>query len=419
MILLVSDLDLKGSGYMQIAIGLAQQMAARGHKVKVLGFGYEGGEHNWPFSIIPVRAHEAWLQTPNMVHNLVMLGQAGQSDPVEALIVALDIPHQARALMMPHADYPYVGVFPIESGPLCPTWANVVAGMDAALVISKFGAKQILDVGGKATYLPIGLDTASWRLPEAGERETIRKQMDLGDYFVVLTVADNQERKNLSAGMAAIAKLRDAGIPVRWMLVTRVESPVGWRLQDLAWKHDLQENVMTFERGIPHDRLWLLHAAADAFLLTSKSEGLCMPIMESMACGLPVAATDCTAISEHLWEDPERHKGQRGFPIQAEYKHLDPWGNSIRHYASADSAAKQLTWIYRAAKKHDKRLAEIVQRARWYVESRSWDVCGGVLEEGLQGAIAKYKQAKPQDLVVPPTVPSLVPLFHTPEVANG
>lgn len=243
--------------------------------------------------------------------------------------------------------------------------------------------------------------------------------MDLGDYFVVLTVADNQERKNLSAGMAAIAKLRDAGIPVRWMLVTRVESPVGWRLQDLVWKHDLQENVMTFERGIPHDRLWLLHAAADAFLLTSKSEGLCMPIMELMACGLPVAATDCTAINEHLWEDPERHKGQRGFPIQAEYKHLDPWGNSIRHYASADSAAKQLTWIYRAAKKHDKRLAEIVQRARWYVESRSWDVCGGVLEEGLQGAIAKYKQAKPQDLVVPPTVPSLVPLFHTPEVANG
>lgn len=410
MILLVSDLDFKGSGYMQIAIGLAQELAVRGRKVKVLGFGYEGGEHSWPFSIIPVRTHEAWLQTPAMIQNLVMLGKAGECDPVEALIVALDIPHQQRALMMAHTDYPYIGIFPIESGPLCTTWGNVVAGMDVALVISKFGQKQILDAGGKATYLPVGLDTAAWRLPLPSERVALRKQMDVDDYFVVLTVADNQERKNLSAAMAAIAKVRDAGIPVRWLLVTRSESPIGWRLSDLAWKYDLQQNVMTFERGIPHDRLWLLHAAADAFLLTSKAEGLCMPILEAMSCGLPVAATDCTAISEHIWEEPERHKGQRGFPIQAEYKHLDPWGNSIRYYASADSAAKQLIWIYRAGKKHDKRLDEITARARAYVETRKWDICGSVLDGAVQAAIGKYRQTRPQGLIVPSTVPSVVPL---------
>ncbi|KKM79680.1 hypothetical protein LCGC14_1347430, partial [marine sediment metagenome] len=42
MILFISDFDLTGSGYMNIAISLCNELARRGYNIKALGMGYNG-----------------------------------------------------------------------------------------------------------------------------------------------------------------------------------------------------------------------------------------------------------------------------------------------------------------------------------------------------------------------------------------
>ena len=57
-IIYVSDFDLRGSGYMNIAAALCSQLAGRGFDVIALGLGYNGGEHDYPFRVVPAEMRE-------------------------------------------------------------------------------------------------------------------------------------------------------------------------------------------------------------------------------------------------------------------------------------------------------------------------------------------------------------------------
>lgn len=412
MILFISDFDLRGSGYMNIAIAVCNEMAIHGHTVKALGIGYEGKEHSWPFSILPVQTRQAFNHIPAILQNIKALSEGGQLPPIEAMVVALDVPMQERILLYPQRQgIPYIGIFPIESGPLCQSWANVMMNMEKSLVISKFGLKMMDDAGVPGTYLPVGLDTESWRRPTPEERKQLREAMGYTeDQLVVLTVADNQERKNLSAGMDIIAEAAKE-IDVQWMLVTRVLSPVGWKLDDMAIQKGIMDRFVKFERGLAFDRLWTLYAIADAFLLPSKAEGLCMPIIEAMAAGVPVVATDCTAVTEHLFEDPIEREGRRGFPMEVAFLHQDPWGNSMRSYVDYLSGAEQIKKVHELIQA-GRIEEEIIAPARAYAESRTWDRCGVVLHDAIEEVKLRPKQVVPGVVggVTPLTVPRVLPL---------
>jgi hypothetical protein len=63
--------------------------------------------------------------------------------------------------------------------------------------------------------------------------------------------------------------------------------------------------------------------------------------------------------------------------VRAVFKHMDPWGNSIRHYADPVDAARQLEAVYKM--RGTARLAEIVNRAQAYVATRKWSAAGELL----------------------------------------
>jgi glycosyltransferase involved in cell wall biosynthesis len=98
---------------------------------------------------------------------------------------------------------------------------------------------------------------------------------------------------------------------------------------------------------------------SDAFLLTSKAEGLGLPILEAMAVGLPCVGTNCTGIRESLLEN-------RGYLIDADYVHVDPFGNGHRYFPSRKHGVELLEKIYRGD-------LPDVKKAREYVENRDWN----------------------------------------------
>lgn len=389
MIVVISDFSAGGSGYQRIMTNLCKRLAID-YDMHILAFGldYKGEEHQYPFAIVPAAPLS---NIPGMIKQL-----QDYNAPIEAIFVGLDIPLQRallQAMGMP-GPIPYIGLFPLEAAPLCQPWAIEMLKMDARLIMSQFGAAEFERAGVPAEFIPLGVDDI-WRPPHPDEKKMLRQGLGIDeDTFMVLTVADNQERKNLSKAAEIISRLSikiDDYLPngfagkkteyrkVAWYLVSRLQSPVGWELQDLAMRLGIMDRVSLFNRGMPDDKLWALYAAADAFLLTSKAEGLAIPAMEAMACRLPVAATNCTAMLEHLADG-------RGWLIPTEYEYCDPFGNEQRYFVDAQAGAAILAGIM------DARPAQLVPRldaAQNYLKDRTWDNAARIVADVLNEAIDK------------------------------
>jgi len=375
----LTDMDIRGSGYRNVSVPLCKGLSEKGHDVKVIGLQYAGQEHFDPFSIIPVKSLQ---ESFAMIHNFREMWD------FDELIVALDIPIQERILAtFPDRTFKYTGIFPIEADPLMDTWALLLQQMDRQFIISRFGTEEAHKAGVEsAQYIEIGVDIESWRPSTDDEREQIRTSFGLSsNTFSVLTVADNQERKHLSRSMEIFAdflynypnvnrsivekKNLVPKVDARYSLVTREHNPVGWDLRSYARELGISNQFMVFERGIEFDKFWSLYAMSDAFLLTSKAEGLGMPILEAMAIGLPCIGTDCTGIREHLADN-------HGYLIKPDYIHIDPFGNENRYFASRKHGVALLKKLYKGKKPN-------IANAIRYAEKRTWQSAIDKLHEAL------------------------------------
>ena len=354
-IVVITDFDDTGSGYRNLCTPLLIGLAQKGYDIKVVGLSYRGLEHNYPFSVIPAMTIQ---DAQAIAHNLHFVWQP------DLYLVAMDIPLQ-EFFYNNLRQFPvkYMAITPLENGPLTMSWAAILLNMDAVFFISELGKQEAIKAGiSKAEHLVVGVDTVFWHPATPEEKSGLRRGLGVGeDEFVVLTVADNQERKNLWAGMEAIQKLKQqTNKKVRYIMVTRTDSPVGWKLNDLAIEMGLTRELLTFNRGLPAQDLWGLYAVSDVYLSTSKAEGLGMPVLEAMACGIPCVATDTGALHELLSDE-------RGHLVKSAYSLRDVWGNSIRDFIDTASASKELLCLLETNCVH-------AERALEYVQSRTWDI---------------------------------------------
>lgn len=344
------------SGYANIGMELCRGLHNLGYEVKVLGLGYTGQEHGEPFSIIPCNNLQ---DTGGYMNNLKITWGA------EIVIVALDI-HRFQESIFPAArklGLKYICITPLESDPLCVTWASLLGEMEKVFFISEFGAEEARKAGVEAEHLDVGIDTKAWRLRTHEEYEQIRNSLGIDkDEFVVMTVADNQERKALGRGFQILAGLKKLhGVKVKHILVTREHSQVGWKLYDLAYELDLSSELRIFQSGMPFADLYALYCAADAYLSCSKGEGLGVPVMESMAIGIPVVANTTGALTELLSDN-------RGWLVKWDSWYYDPFGNQKRYDISVNDAIEKLLDIKNSPEKTVERMFS----ARKFMEGKDW-----------------------------------------------
>jgi glycosyltransferase involved in cell wall biosynthesis len=355
------------SGYANIGFELCRRLTNLGHEVKVLGIGYTGQEHFEKFSIIPCASLQDIVGYTN---NLKFMWG------IDAVIVAMDI-HNFQESMFPKVKemgLKYICITPLESDPLCITWANMLREMDKVFFISQFGADEAIKAGVEAEHIEIGIDTQGWRQRTKEEYVAIRKNLGYDeDDFIILTVADNQERKGLGRGFQIVAELKKLhGVKAKHILVTREHSMVGWKLYDLAYEIGISSDLRVFQSGMPFAELYMLYCAADAYLCCSKGEGLGLPIMEAMSVGVPVAANMTGAIPELLADD-------RGWIVPWASWYYDPFGNQKRYDISVDYATQALLHI----KQNPSVVEERVERAREFMEDKDWNKSAKQIETAL------------------------------------
>ena len=158
------------------------------------------------------------------------------------------------------------------------------------VTVSEFSRDELVELAGadpsRISVVAGGVDHA--RLRPDVDPAPARAALGLRRPYV-LTVASRLARKNLVALEPAGRRLRERGIDLVAAGGTRPQ-----------FAGDGGPGAVRFLGVVAEDLLPALYAGAEAFVLPSLHEGFGLPVLEAMACGVPVVASDRGALPGDL-----------------------------------------------------------------------------------------------------------------------
>ena len=166
-----------------------------------------------------------------------------------------------------------------------------IAGASALVAVSAALKAVLVELGApddKVTVLRNGVETELFRPP--ADRAATRAALGL-TRPTLISVGLLIERKGHHRTIEALRQLPD------FDLVIAGEGPERGRLESLIARLGLGDRVRLLGAR-PHADLPALYGAADASVLASSREGWANVLLESMACGTPVVASN-------IWGNPE------------------------------------------------------------------------------------------------------------------
>ena len=145
--------------------------------------------------------------------------------------------------------------------------------------------------------------------PEGRDDAVARKRWREGAEHVVVTVGHLSEVKGYPTFLRAAAQIRAAMPGCRFLAVggETLEPGYGERLRQMADGLGLVDAVqfLGWRTDVPE-----ILRSADVMVLASLAEGLPLAVLEAMACGLPVVATDVNGTPEAVLD------GETGFLVR-------------------------------------------------------------------------------------------------------
>ena len=163
---------------------------------------------------------------------------------------------------------------------------------DRLVVVNREVVQYVREAGvppERVVYVPNAVDTAVFHPVSEAEKTAARRRLGFSEAgFVVLFVGRLEPVKGGGVLLEAWAQLPEAvRSEARLVFVGDGSARSDW--QGMIGTLGLQETVML--EGA-RDTVQDYYAAADLFVLPSRSEGLSNALVEAMACGLPVIASN-------------------------------------------------------------------------------------------------------------------------------
>ncbi|WAL62762.1 glycosyltransferase family 4 protein [Thermocoleostomius sinensis] len=184
-------------------------------------------------------------------------------------------------------------------------WKYAIWGMHKAshvVSVSSYTADEVVQWLGldrsRITVIPNAVDEKFRVLPTDEIRAFRQQQGIAADTFCLLNVGSNHIRKNVSTILEVVALLKSRGLPIHFW---KAGTDFNTEQQQFIQAHQLQDCVSYV--GEPDDRaLVQLYNAADVLVAPSLSEGFGLTVLEAMACGTPVIASNVTSLPEVVGE---------------------------------------------------------------------------------------------------------------------
>ena len=167
-----------------------------------------------------------------------------------------------------------------------------------AITVSQATLADIADLfpgdAGKCRVIPHGVG-APFKPTSAESHAAVAKSLGFSRPMI-LYIGDNKRHKNLVELFRGYDRAREMLHGVRLVLGGFGCKPAP-RHTRLIREFGLEE-LVTWIGDVPEADLPALYGAAAAFVMPSLYEGFCMPVVEAMACGTPVACSDIPASRE-------------------------------------------------------------------------------------------------------------------------
>ena len=154
----------------------------------------------------------------------------------------------------------------------------------------------------KLVRIPLGVNTSYFNLPTKKEKNAIRNSLGIPEHSIVIGSfqkdgtgwKDGFEPKLIKGPdlfVSTLKLLSAKGYPIFALLTGPARGYV---------KNELKANQIPFFHTYPsnHEDLKKLYHALDIYLITSREEGGPMGLLESIACGTPVASTNVGMASD-------------------------------------------------------------------------------------------------------------------------
>lgn len=295
-ILWSSNSPFVSSGYGQQTAFACKRLHDMGHDVAIFAFfGLEGSKVDWgDIPIYPNNPRDWGVKHAPLFYN---------DFKADILLTLID----AWVLNGLDTSMKWVPWLPIDHDPPPDNVIKVLKeslGLVKPIAMSKFGQSQLKKYGIDAYYIPHTVNTNTFK-PLPDWRKTGRERYNWQDKFIIGTVATNHiERKNWTASMKAVSifSKRHPGEIIYYMHTNPIdERGINLlKLREVLGIEDITKFPSQTEIiiGIEAETMARMYNVLDVFLLPSKGEGFGIPLIESMACGIPVITTKCTAQTE-------------------------------------------------------------------------------------------------------------------------
>lgn len=219
-------------------------------------------------------------------------------------------------------DNPDFGVTEFSFG-LSKNRLNEIKYLKRIITISHHSKQRILshlevDPTKIVTIYP-GIDHKKFKVQE---KMRVRKELNIpDDSIVLLYVGSEHRRKNLITLIRGLSMLEKNNIQTMFIKIGKSQSTIGRKkLISTLQKEEYSKNTRILE-DISEKELINWYSAADIFTFPSVGEGFGIPILEAMACGLPVITTQCASIPEVI--------DDAGISVQDPYS-SDEWYTRIK-----------------------------------------------------------------------------------------
>lgn len=285
------------TGFSAVTHGVLDDLQ-RNWNVAVLGINYYGDPHSYSYPIYPASlGGDLWgvKRIQGVIQNV-------KPD----VVLMLNDPWVVREYMpaLKSLDVKKVAYMPVDAKNMRPDFVEQLNDLDLAIAYTEFGERELV-AGGltvPTTIIPHGFEPNIFLpVPKQKAREVLGLDQS---WFIVGMIARNQPRKRHDLMIQYFAEwVKDKPDTVRLYLHCALRD-MGWDVLQLCQYYGIEDRLIITSpnisavAGVKREQLPFIYSSFDVHAMTTMGEGFGLPVLESMACGVPQIVPEWSALAE-------------------------------------------------------------------------------------------------------------------------